>query len=66
VVRFTAKGRRLLAAVFELVEQVEREFARELRAGEFDRLRRTLLQLANRIDPIGAFGSEDEPHLDSP
>jgi DNA-binding MarR family transcriptional regulator len=61
VVRFTTKGRRLLAAVLELVEQIENTFARELRPGEFDRLRHTLLQLANKVDPTGAFGVDDEP-----
>jgi hypothetical protein len=46
--------------VFELVEQIERDFAAELGPGEFDRLRATLRLLADRIDPIGAFGAEDE------
>src|SRR5262249_13416496 len=39
VVRFTAKGRRLLANVFELVEEIEADFASHLGPGEFDRLR---------------------------
>jgi DNA-binding MarR family transcriptional regulator len=60
VVRFTARGRRLLAAIFELVDQIEEELARALAPGEFDQLRSTLLRLANRIDPIGAFGESDE------
>jgi DNA-binding MarR family transcriptional regulator len=59
-VRFTGRGRRLLTAVFELVEQIERDFAAELGPGEFDCLRATLRLLADRIDPIGAFGAEDE------
>jgi len=59
-VQFTGRGRRLLTAVFELVEQIERDFAAELGPGEFDQLRATLRRLADRIDPIGAFGAEDE------
>lgn len=61
VVRFTASGRKLLAAVFELVESIEGEFAAHLAPGEFDRLRDILFKLANQVDPIGAFGSADEP-----
>ena len=61
VVRFTGRGRRLLAAVFELVEEIEEEFSGVLAPGEFDQLRDTLLRLANRIDPVGAFGASDEP-----
>jgi DNA-binding MarR family transcriptional regulator len=60
VIRFTARGRRLLAAVFELVEQIESDFARELGSGEFERLRQNLLKLANGVDPVGAFGRNDE------
>lgn len=60
VVRFTAKGRRLLAAVFELVETIEEELSRMLDPGEFDRLREMLLRLANAVDPVGAFGAGDE------
>lgn len=60
VVRFTPRGRRLLAAVFELVMEIEADFARHIGPAEFDRLRETLLKLANRVDPVGAFGSEDE------
>jgi DNA-binding MarR family transcriptional regulator len=61
VVRFTAKGRRLLATVFELVHEIEGEFAGALGAGELDQVRAALLRLANRVDPVGAFGSTDEP-----
>lgn len=59
IVRFTLRGRRLLAAVFDLVDQIEEEFAGVLAPGEFDQLRTTLLRLANRIDPIGVFGARD-------
>jgi DNA-binding MarR family transcriptional regulator len=60
VVTFTPRGRRLLAAVFELVEEIEGEFSDALSAGEFEQLRRLLVRLANRIDPVGAFGASDE------
>jgi DNA-binding MarR family transcriptional regulator len=60
VVRFTARGRRLLAAVFELVEEIEADFSRALTPAELDSLRDMLLRLANRIDPVGAFGAGDE------
>jgi DNA-binding MarR family transcriptional regulator len=66
VVRFTARGRRLLAAVFELVDQIEQDFADALAPGEFDQLRGTLLRLANRVDPIGAFGARDVSPRRSP
>ena len=61
IVRFTARGRRLLASVFELVEEIEGEFAGALERGGFDALRAMLLQLANRVDPVGNFGPQDEP-----
>ncbi|HEX5071013.1 MAG TPA: MarR family winged helix-turn-helix transcriptional regulator [Vicinamibacterales bacterium] len=61
VVRFTPKGRRLLATIFDLVEDIEADFARHLAPAEFERLRASLLRLANGIDPIGAFGGPDEP-----
>ena len=61
VVRFTARGRKLLAAVFDIVEDVEAEFAAKLAPGEFDRLRDVLIRLATSVDPIGAFGAVDEP-----
>jgi DNA-binding MarR family transcriptional regulator len=61
VVRFTARGRRLLQTVFDLVEEIEADFASRLKAGEFDRLRDVLVRLANGIDPVGAFGAGDEP-----
>jgi DNA-binding MarR family transcriptional regulator len=61
VVRFTARGRRLLQTVFDLVEEIETDFASQLKPGEFERVRDVLLRLANRVDPIGAFGAVDEP-----
>lgn len=61
VVKFTARGRKLLAAVFELVEAIENDFAGRLAPGEFDALRGMLVRLANDVDPIGSFGASDEP-----
>ena len=60
IVQFTRRGRRLLAAVFDLVDQIEKEFEGALAPGEFEQLRNTLVRLADRIDPIGVFGARDE------
>jgi DNA-binding MarR family transcriptional regulator len=59
IVQFTPRGRRLLATVLQLVEEIEREFAGMLEPGEFDRVRNGLLQIADRIDPGGRLGSRD-------
>jgi DNA-binding MarR family transcriptional regulator len=58
-VHFTARGRRLLAAVFELVEEIEADFAKALKAGHYDKVREGLLGIADRIDPGGALGEGD-------
>jgi DNA-binding MarR family transcriptional regulator len=58
-VHFTQRGRRLLATVFELVEEIETDFASTLRSGQFERLRDGLHQIADRIDPGGALGTGD-------
>jgi DNA-binding MarR family transcriptional regulator len=60
VVRITPRGRRLLTTVFELVEEIEGQFAAITGAPEFDRVRAGLLHIADRVDPDGAFGSADE------
>ena len=60
-VHFTARGRRLLATVFELVEEIERDFAAVLEPGAYDALREDLLRIADRIDPGGALGAGDAP-----
>jgi DNA-binding MarR family transcriptional regulator len=59
IVQFTPRGRRLLATVLELVEEIESEFAAMLKPGELDRARTALLEVANRIDPGGALGEGD-------
>ena len=61
IVRFTARGRKLLGAVFELVDAIEAEFAGALEDGHFERVREGLHRVANRIDPKGDFGPADEP-----
>ena len=60
VVRFTARGRRLLETVFGLVERIENGFGELIGKSEFTRLRQNLARLANAIDPEGAFGGPDE------
>ncbi len=59
VVKFTARGRKLFAHVIELVDAIEADFARALRAGEFDRARAALARVADEIDPGGALGVGD-------
>jgi DNA-binding MarR family transcriptional regulator len=60
-VHFTARGRRLLATVFELVEAIERDFAKALEPGGYDAVREGLLRIADEVDPGGALGSGDRP-----
>jgi DNA-binding MarR family transcriptional regulator len=59
MVHFTARGRRLHAAVVELVERIEGEFAATITSGAFEQVRRGLLQIADDIDPGGALGAGD-------
>jgi DNA-binding MarR family transcriptional regulator len=58
-VHFTARGRRLLATVFELVEEIEGDFAQLLTAGRYEKVKEGLLQIADHIDPEGALGEGD-------
>jgi DNA-binding MarR family transcriptional regulator len=60
IVSFTPRGHRLLETVLELVEQIESELAAIIGRDEFDRVRRGLAQIADAIDPSGAFGDSDE------
>jgi len=55
MVHFTTRGKRLLATVLELVEEIEDDLASALEPGEFDRLRDGLFRIAERIDPDGAL-----------
>jgi len=61
VIAFTARGRKLLGRIFELVEEIEQSFAGVIGARDFERLRGQLLAIADAVDPIGAFGKDDEP-----
>ena len=59
MVYFSARGRKLLAAVFESVEEIERDFGAVLARNEFTKLRSNLLRIADAVDPEGSFGSVD-------
>jgi DNA-binding MarR family transcriptional regulator len=59
MVHFTARGRKLLAAVFESVEVIEGEFEAALTKQEFSKLRSGLLRIADAVDPEGSLGSVD-------
>jgi len=56
---FTGRGKRLLATVLELVEQIEDDFATALKPGDFEGVRTGLLRIADRIDPGGRLGEGD-------
>ncbi|HTM44350.1 MAG TPA: MarR family winged helix-turn-helix transcriptional regulator [Polyangiaceae bacterium] len=60
IVRFTARGRRLLQNIFELVEEIEGTFAEIVGGEHYLNLMFTLSRLASEIDPEGTFGSGDE------
>ena len=60
VVQFTPKGRRLIAAILELAAETEASFGELLGQREFDRVRAGLVRIADAVDPIGAFGVEDD------
>lgn len=58
VVYFTARGRKLLATVFELMAEIETDYGKELKAGELGRVQDALLRIADRVDPDGALGKD--------
>ena len=60
VITFTARGRKLLSTVLALVEEIEASFGAVVGQREFEKLRAQLLALADAVDPIGAFGKDDE------
>jgi DNA-binding MarR family transcriptional regulator len=60
VVVFTARGRRLLATIFALVEELEAGFAAAVGKRAFEQMRATLMRLADELDPDGALGRGDE------
>ncbi|HYV99438.1 MAG TPA: MarR family winged helix-turn-helix transcriptional regulator [Gemmatimonadaceae bacterium] len=59
LVRFTAKGTKMLARVFVLVEEIEGRYAALLKPGEFERVRAAMQTIAEAIDPGGVFGVGD-------
>ena len=59
VITFTARGRRMLASVLDLVDEIELAFSRQLPRGEFGVVRRGMQSIADAIDPEGAFGVGD-------
>jgi DNA-binding MarR family transcriptional regulator len=59
MVHFTARGRKLLAAVFEVVEEIEADFGAVLKKNEFAAVRMGLLRIADAVDPEGSLGSVD-------
>lgn len=60
VVRFTARGKRLLATVFIVVEEIEATFAAIIGPEEFARANVALARIADELDPGGVFGRGDE------
>jgi DNA-binding MarR family transcriptional regulator len=65
VIRFTPRGRRLMATIFALVEEMDAELAGHLDDGAFAQIRDGLRSIADRIDSSGAFGANDEPQTPS-
>ena len=60
VVQFTPKGRRLIATILELAMAIEVSLDELLGPREFDRVRSGLVRIADAVDPVGAFGAEDD------
>lgn len=59
MVHFSARGRKLLAAVFEAVNEIEGDFEAVLTKKEALKLRADLLRIADVVDPEGSFGTVD-------
>jgi DNA-binding MarR family transcriptional regulator len=59
MVHFSARGRRLLAAVFEGVNEIEADFEAVLTKKDAVRLRGDLLRIADAVDPEGSLGIAD-------
>jgi DNA-binding MarR family transcriptional regulator len=60
VVRYTPRGRKLLASVLAVVEAIESEWATVVGVESFDQMRVTLGRIADEADPGGALGQKDE------
>jgi DNA-binding MarR family transcriptional regulator len=59
MVHFSPRGRKLLAAVFEIVDEIEGDFEAVLTKKEAAKLRADLLRIADAVDPEGSFGTVD-------
>ena len=59
IVRYTPRGKKLIAAIIDLATRIERDLSAALPPGEFDRMRSGLVRVADRVDPVGTFGSVD-------
>lgn len=59
MVHFSARGRKLLAAVFESVNEIEGEFAAVLTKGQYEKMKSGLLRIADAVDPEGSLGIAD-------
>lgn len=60
MVRFSPRGRRLLAAVIEILETIDREFAAALPNGAFAQAGDALFTVAEMADAGGALEHEEE------
>jgi DNA-binding MarR family transcriptional regulator len=59
LVTFSARGRKLLATVLELVEEFEGGIERSLPRGDFQTILQGLARIADDLDPGGALGHGD-------
>ena len=58
---FTARGRRMLATVLDLVEQFEADLARVVPDGDVEGVRALLEAIADNVDPEGRLGQGARP-----
>ena len=55
MVRFTARGRRMLAVVIELIEAIDAEWAALIGEKAFEQAQQALFRVAESADPGGAL-----------
>lgn len=60
VVRFTPRGRRLLEAIWVVIEEFEAEVGAIIGERDFGVVRAGLARIADKIDPGGVLGAGDE------
>lgn len=66
LVRFTPRGRRMLATVIAIIEAIDREWMSLIGEDRFEQVRAALFTLAERVDPGGALEEPfREPHAPS-